>query len=85
MPDDVIERLALVMREEAEYILADGSVVVSQLYEAEVEWHGQWRRVLAASMDGGPLVGMAMLRGSNLSVDVVTGGRVAIRALTGSA
>ena len=76
-----IEALALPFREEGRYTLADGSETVSRLFAAEVEWFGRWRRVLVVEMDGGPLLGMAMLRGFFLGVEVIDGGRVEIRPL----
>jgi predicted aspartyl protease len=73
--------LELAFREEGRYVLADGSEAVSRLFEAEIEWVGQWRRILVVEMDGGPLVGMATLRGCHLDIDVVENGRVEIRPL----
>jgi clan AA aspartic protease len=76
-----IQQLKLAFREEARFTLADGSTLVSRLFTAEVEWHGRWRRILVVEMDGGPLLGMTLLRGSNLSIDVIDGGQVRIRPL----
>jgi clan AA aspartic protease len=76
-----IEALALLFREEGRYTLADGSGTVSRLFAAEVEWFGRWRRILVVEMDGGPLLGMGMLRGFFLGVEVIDGGRVEIRPL----
>ena len=76
-----ISGLGLSFREEGRYTLANGSEAVTRLFAAEVEWFGQWRRILIAEMDGGPLLGMAMLRGFVLSIEVIDGGRVEIRPL----
>jgi clan AA aspartic protease len=81
LPLSAIQSLALLFREEGRFTLADGSETVSRIYAAEVEWLGAWRRVLVVEMDGGPLLGMAMLRGHRLSIDVRDGGRVEIQAL----
>jgi len=83
LPRTDIEALELPFREEGRYTLADGSETVSRLFTAEVEWFGRWRRVLIVEMDGGPLLGMAMLRGFYLGVEVIDGGRVEIRPLEG--
>jgi len=79
-----IEELALPFREEGRYTLADGSETASRVFAAEVEWLGRWRRVLVVEMDGGPLLGMAMLRGFFLGIEVIDGGRVEIRPLDAS-
>jgi predicted aspartyl protease len=50
-PSDVA-MLELAFREEGRYVLADGSETVSRLFEAEIEWFGQWRRILVVEMDG---------------------------------
>jgi clan AA aspartic protease len=77
-----IEAIGLPFREEVRYTLADGSERVSALFASEVEWLGRWRRILIAAMEGGPLLGMAMLRGCFLSIAVVDGGRVEIRPMS---
>ena len=76
-----IAMLALTFREEGHYLLADGSETVSRLYEAEVEWFGKWRRILVVEMDGGPLLGMAMLAKCRVDIEVVEGGNVEISSL----
>jgi clan AA aspartic protease len=81
LPPDMITALSLRFREEGRYTLADGSEAASRLFAAEVEWFGRWRRVLIAEMDGGPLMGMALLSGSYLGIEVTSGGRVQIQAL----
>lgn len=76
-----VAMLALTFREEGHYVLADGSETVSRLFEAEIEWLGNWRRILVVEMDGGPLLGMAMLAGCRLDLEVVENGRVEIKSL----
>lgn len=77
-----IEALALPFREEGRYTLANGSEAVSRVFVAEAEWFSRWRRILVAEMEGGPLLGMALLRGFFLGVEVIDGGRVEIRPLS---
>ena len=62
--------------------LADGTVVLLDVYMARVVWHGQQRDVLVSEVDGEPLVGISLLYGSRLTVDVIEGGSVAIEELT---
>jgi predicted aspartyl protease len=78
---DQIAALELRLREEGRYTLADGSVTISRLFEGEVEWFGAWRRILVVELDGGPLLGMAMLSGCRLTLEAIENGRVEIRLL----
>lgn len=60
--------------------LADGSLVRFDVHDALVLWEGQSRRVYAHVSDTTPLVGMRMLDGYDLSIQVRDGGRVVIQA-----
>jgi clan AA aspartic protease len=62
-------------------LLADGTDVVLDLYEVEVNWDGRWRTVRADAVDMNALVGMGLLAGCSLCLDVVAGGRVIIEPL----
>ena len=81
LPSALIQRLELAPRDEKPVILADGSVANSQTYVGTVDWHGEARRVRVHEVDGRPLIGMSLLRGSRLTVDVMEGGAVAIEPL----
>ena len=76
-----IDELALRLREEGRYTLADGSQAVARPFALEIDWFGQWRRILAVEIDGGPLLGMATIRGCYLGIEVIDGGHVEIRPL----
>jgi hypothetical protein len=54
------------------------------VYDARVLWRGQERFVPVYEAEGGPLVGMSLLRGSRLTVEVEPGGDVVIEDLPGS-
>ena len=77
-----IVALGLAFREEGAYVLADGSMARARLFSGEVEWLTGWRRILVLEMDGGPLIGMALLRGSYLGAEIIDGGKVEVRSLT---
>ena len=81
LPSFAIHRLRLpfVSRENA--ILADGSLVEFDLYEAEIRWHGEWRIVSIHEADTDPLIGMALLNGSDLRITVRRGGAVQVTRL----
>lgn len=81
LPRAAIRSLALRFREQGRYTLANGSETVADLFTAEVLWLGRWRRVLVAELGGDPLLGMGMLRGCYLGMEVIGGGGVEIRRL----
>ena len=51
------------------------------VYMARVVWHGRERDVLVSEVEGEPLVGISLLYGSRLTVDVIEGGSAAIEEL----
>jgi clan AA aspartic protease len=61
--------------------LADGSECLFDVYEAEVVWDGQPLRLLVDEADTDPLVGMALLNGYELRMEVCPQGNLEIRAL----
>ena len=63
-------------------ILADGSESIFDSYEAIVIWDGAPQRVSAHQLDVAPLVGMTLLYGYELTLEIVEGGNVIIKALT---
>ena len=62
-------------------MLADGSDSVFDIYEATATWDGKPRRIAVDEAECDPLVGMSLLYGCELSIQVVDGGRVAISPL----
>jgi clan AA aspartic protease len=73
LPQDVIRKLGLPPLDTAQCQLADGRIVTMQSYQVTVDWYGAPREVLALAADGEPLVGMSMLYGSTLTMDVLPG------------
>jgi predicted aspartyl protease len=63
---------------------ADGGTTALRVYDARVLWRGRERLVPVYEAEGGPLVGMSLLRGSRLTVEVEPGGDVVIEDLPGS-
>lgn len=81
LPNDLINYLKL-QRAGSRYVtLGDGNVVVLDMYLAMVLWHGQQREVLALQADGGPLIGMSLLYGNRVMLDVIDNGDVTIAPL----
>jgi clan AA aspartic protease len=79
-PDDVSAlRLPFIGKEVV--ILADGSDTELHVYQASVEWHGRLVRVPVIEAEGGALIGMALLRGSHVGLDVIEDGHVRVEPL----
>jgi clan AA aspartic protease len=81
LPNDLINYLNLQLAGSRHVTLGDGNVVVLDMYFAKVLWHGQEREVLALQADGGPLVGMSLLYGNRVMLEVVENGTVTIDSL----
>jgi clan AA aspartic protease len=81
LPSDLINSLKLQLAGNRRATLGDGNVVILDVYLAKVLWHGQERDVLVLQADGGPLVGMSLLYGSRMTLDIVDDGDVIIDAL----
>jgi clan AA aspartic protease len=62
-------------------ILADGSECLFDVYVATVVWDGRDRRILVDEADTDPLVGMALLNGHELKMQIRSRGKVTIRRL----
>lgn len=81
LPPDVIASLGLRWKGFARGILADGREVMFDVYVAKVTWDRAERRVLVNEADADPLVGMALLSGYELRMQVCSGGRITIKRL----
>ncbi len=82
LPSALVSRLNLQQAAEQRAILGDENRVVLKRHIAKVLWHGAERNVYVLQAEGGPLVGMSLLYGSRLILDVVTDGNVTIDALS---
>jgi clan AA aspartic protease len=78
LPSEAVRHLQLPFVGHRRAIVGDGRRVVLDLYLATVLWHEQEREVLVLQADGGPCVGMALLRGSRVVLHVVDDGDVLI-------
>jgi predicted aspartyl protease len=77
-----IAALALPYVETADALLADGSIVASRADSAHVLWNGMRRRVKVYESVGDALVGMTLMHGCRLCMDIVGGGRMTIEPLS---
>ena len=86
LPQAAIARLNLPLvaygSADAFVVLADGAVSAARVHTARVVWHDRLRDVEVVNLGSDPLIGMGLLRGSNLSVDAIPGGLVTITELS---
>jgi clan AA aspartic protease len=78
LPPETVRSLSLPERGFVEVELADGGMVTLGVYEARVLWHWRPLRVPVYEADGAPLIGMSLLRGSTLTIEVIPRGAVTI-------
>ena len=81
LPPTLVADLGLTIVGDGEAILADGSEAAFDVYGVSLLWDGQPRYVETGAVGLDPLLGMAMLDGYDLNVQVKRGGRVVIRAM----
>ncbi len=81
LPPAIIAALGLPWRTRSLVILANGTDDLCDIYTATVIWDGRARHILVESADTDPLVGMALLYGHDVHMQVVEGGSVSIEAL----
>ena len=80
LPHELVSQLELPFESRIEMTLADGEEVNLDVHNARIQWDGQLKEIQACMTDGIPLVGMLMLDGYDLNVEVKVGGRVRIEA-----
>jgi clan AA aspartic protease len=78
LPPETVRSLSLPERGFVEVELADGGMATLGVYEARVLWHWRPLRVPVYEADGAPLIGMSLLRGSTLTIEVIPRGEVTI-------
>jgi len=81
LPRSLIAALALTFHSDTVATLGDGSKVALPVYAATTIWNGQQRDVWVLAAEGGSLLGMALLDGFRIVLDVIDGGSVTIEAL----
>ena len=81
LPPALIVRLGLPWRRRGRAWLADGSESLFDIYEATVFWDRRRRRIPVDETDTTPLVGMALLEGYELRMQVISRGKVSLRPL----
>jgi clan AA aspartic protease len=81
LPSTLIVSLGLRWKTFGRGLLADGSESLFDVYLAKIIWDGVEREILIDEADTDPLVGMALLSGFELNMQVRPGGKVRIKRL----
>jgi clan AA aspartic protease len=81
LPTTTVTTLGLARQSGSSAVLADGSISQFDIFAAEVEWGGTWRTVLVSAVGNEVLLGMRLLAGYKLGIEVVPGGLVEILPL----
>ncbi len=76
LPPDLIAELDLKWKRRGRAILGDGTECVFDVYEAVLVWDGNMLTIPIDEADSEPLVGMSLMEGYQLTVQVFEGGHV---------
>jgi clan AA aspartic protease len=76
----LIGSLGLTLLYQTRCLTADGTIQLFDVYSANVLWDGQLRTVDAQAVDAHALIGVALLQGYDLRMEVVPSGKVEIQA-----
>ena len=81
LPAATVAALGLTRQSGGTAVHADGSVRQFDICAAEVDWAGTWQPVLVSAVGNEPLLGMRLLSGHKLGIEVISGGVVEIVSL----
>jgi clan AA aspartic protease len=81
LPPDVIAALGLPWKELGAAILADGSQVLFDVYEATIVWDGQVIAISVYEANSEPLIGMTLMNGFHIHIKDLDGGLVQIERI----
>ena len=82
LPARRVASLTLTYAGSTRAVLGDGQEVPLDLFEATVLWDGREREVAVLAVEGSALVGMALLSGYRVTLEVKSGGVVTIESLS---
>jgi clan AA aspartic protease len=78
LPSATVAELELAQESRGHAFLADGSSCEFDLYGAEVEWNGEWRKILVSALGDEVLLGMRLLADHEVRLVVTPGAEVVI-------
>lgn len=79
LPPDLIAEFKLRWKRRGRTILGDSSECVFNIYQAVVDWDGTLLTIPVDEDDSEPLVGMCLMEGYQLTMQVFEGGHVELR------
>ena len=79
VPVDLVQMLGLDFVSSVLVELADGTIKENDRYEAEVDWMGRRKLIAVTAVECDTLLGMKLLAGHQLFIDVRPGGKVEIQ------
>jgi clan AA aspartic protease len=81
-PPDLIDRLNLRWKRRGRAILGGGSECIFNVYEAVLIWDGETISIPIDEADSEPLVGMSLMEGYQLMMQISEGGCVQLNKVT---
>jgi len=81
LPSNIIATLGLSWKGRDVATLGDGTSCIFDVYISSIIWDGQYRMIDINESETIPLIGMGLLRGYELRIQAIEGGRVTIAAL----
>ncbi len=81
LPGQVIQSIGLIRGDTVRVELGDGSRHEMEEFRADVEWAGRIHSVFVLQRKQVPLIGIGLLYGHRLTIDVVDGGPVTVSPL----
>lgn len=81
LPSAVVSALKLPFRGRGSVVLGDGSESEFDVHEAIIDWAGTRRPTAIDVAETDPLLGMGLLLGNELTIQVISGGTVALERL----
>jgi clan AA aspartic protease len=84
LPKTIISDLGLSPYSNEKLKLADGTICISDVYKSSLLWDGNYKMIDIHAHVGEttPLVGMSLLRGYRIQIDVVKRGEVTLQLLS---
>ena len=81
LPSNIIRRLELIRTGSMDFVLAHGESARLNIYRGSLFWHDRLREVVVTETDDVPLIGIRLLSGSRVTMDVYPGGEVLIEEI----
>ena len=78
LPPDIVEAMGFPFVDTSRALLADGNLVRFDIHRATVVWNEERRVVPAQVASGGVLIGMGLMYGNIVTIDVTDGGDVTL-------